>query len=75
MPVQCPRVGAPSDHRGDVEPLFKCWGKQYARAVCRLEMNITDEDEVANAQLRREMENTAVYQSGVIHVARPYLEK
>jgi hypothetical protein len=55
--------------------LVKCWGKENARAACRLEIYITDKDEVANEQLRREMENTSVYQSGAIHFGRPDLEK
>jgi hypothetical protein len=55
--------------------LVKRWGKENARAACRLEIYITDKDEAANEQLRREMENTAVYQSGAIHFGRPDLEK
>jgi hypothetical protein len=54
--------------------LVECWGKENARAACRLEIYITDKDEVANEQLRREIENTAVYQSGAIHFGRPNLE-
>jgi ABC-type multidrug transport system fused ATPase/permease subunit len=53
--------------------LVKCWGMENARAACRLEIYITDKD--ANEQLRREIENTAIYQSGAIHFGRPDLEK
>jgi hypothetical protein len=55
--------------------LVECWGKENARAACRLEIYITDKDEVANEQLRREIQDTAVYQSGAIHFGRPDLEK
>jgi uncharacterized membrane protein len=55
--------------------LVDCWGEENARAACRLQIYITDKDEAANEQLRREIENTAVYRSGAIHFGRPDLEK
>jgi hypothetical protein len=47
--------------------LVECCGEENARAACRLEIYITDKDEAANEQLRREMENTVVYRSGAIY--------
>jgi hypothetical protein len=55
--------------------LVECWGTENARDACCLEIYITDKDEAANEQLRRDMENTAVYESGAIHFGRPDLEK
>jgi hypothetical protein len=55
--------------------LVDFWGEENARAACFLDIYITDKDEAANEQLRREMEHTAVYQSGAIHFGRPKLEK
>jgi hypothetical protein len=55
--------------------LVDCWGEENARDACRLRIYITDKDEAANEQLRRQLENTAVYQSGAIHFGRPDLEK
>jgi hypothetical protein len=55
--------------------LVDCWGEENARTACRLQIYITDKDEAANEQLRREMESTAVDQSGAIHFGRPNLEK
>jgi hypothetical protein len=48
--------------------LVECWEKN-ARAACLLEIYITGKDEAANEQLRREMENTAVFHSGAIYSA------
>jgi hypothetical protein len=55
--------------------LVDFWGEENARAACRLQIYITDKDEAANEQLRREIESTAVYQSGAIHSGRPDLEE
>jgi hypothetical protein len=55
--------------------LVDCWGEENARNACRLQIYITDKDEAANEQLRRDMESTAVYQSAAIHFGRPDLEK
>jgi hypothetical protein len=55
--------------------LVECWGEENARAACRLQIYITDKYEAANEQFRREIESTAVYQSGAIHFGRPDLEK
>jgi ABC-type multidrug transport system fused ATPase/permease subunit len=55
--------------------LVECWGEENARTACRLQIYITDKDEAANEQLRRDMESTAIYQSGAIHFGRPDLEK
>jgi hypothetical protein len=34
--------------------LVQCWGKEKARAACRLDIYITDKDEAANEQFRNE---------------------
>jgi hypothetical protein len=55
--------------------LVECWGEENAHDACRLQIYITSKDEVANEQLRRELENNAVYQSGAIRFGRPDLGK
>jgi hypothetical protein len=54
--------------------LVQCWGKEKARAACRLDIYITDKDEAANEQFRNEVKHTALYRSGAIHFCRPDLE-
>jgi uncharacterized membrane protein len=54
--------------------LVKFWGKEKARAACRLDIYITDKDEAANKQFRNEVKNTALYRAGAINFCRPDLE-
>jgi uncharacterized membrane protein len=54
--------------------LVKCWGKEKARAACRLDIYITDKDEAATEQFRKKVKNTALYRAGAINFCRPDLE-
>jgi hypothetical protein len=75
MPVHCPCIELLLIMNETWSALVDCWGEENARNACRLQIYITDKDEAANEQLRRDMESTAVYQSAAIHFGRPDLEK
>jgi len=55
--------------------LVSAWGLGNALEVCSISVHVTDKDEKACRQLRREIRTTSLYLSGAIKFHRPDLER
>ena len=63
----------------DINSIYKilvdAWGYDYARAVCRIRIYVTDPDPESLRLLKRELTNTLLYQSGSVRFGRPDIGK
>lgn len=57
--------------------LVKCWGYSYAREVCRISVYLTDKDKCQVSFLQKDLEDTALFHHGCIHLTgrRPNLQE